>query len=220
MKKMLIVLMLGVAIMMVPISASATLYMDRAAWEAAVGGTFLAVDLPGAPGANLAAYTSISLPYGGFFNINVPLTRYDVGTDWATWNPYGPWELVRTTTPDGGGNYYANGAFYPNGLFTPAAPISAFGFEMEPWNFGQFTINLYTASGMISQSVEGDSGAKFFGWADVDVISFSTWCTTSSGGYAMGRFVQGGTPVPEPATMLLLGSGLLGLAGFRRKFKK
>ena len=57
------------------------------------------------------------------------------------------------------------------------------------------------------------------GWHDIDIF-FAERHTVQSG-FQLNFFSDlEPSPVPEPATMLLLGSGLIGLAGLRRKFKK
>jgi hypothetical protein len=200
MKRRMVVLalMVAVATMMLPISGSAAPFTDLTAWQTAVG-SYANVTLPS---SDLTAYQSLALPSGGgdFFNINTALT-YTGGFYY---------------TP--AANTTANLAFYPGGV---SGPISAFGFEVVPLEVGStLSIYVYTAAAgdHTYNFTATNTAPMFFGWVGADVITVST---SSSARYGLGNFVEGVTSVPEPSTLLLLGSGLLGLVGYgRRRMRK
>ena len=98
-----------------------------------------------------------------------------------------------------------------------------------PSNTGNWSFNVSTWSTyeniliVLKDGGVGDENIHWFAYLLKEDCSFGTWDYPGTNDLSyLAVYGRGGdVPVPEPATILLLGSGLVGLAGFgRKKFKK
>jgi hypothetical protein len=85
---------------------------------------------------------------------------------------------------------------------------------------GTLSISIFydiATSGLITLAWDDTVGATMNGFFNESIDPPAGWCSWQG---AVDLTNTSPAPVPEPATMVLLGSGLLGLAGFRKKMKK
>jgi hypothetical protein len=168
-----------------------------------------------------------------------PLVITFPGAGTATLNGNGSVANVTPGTTNGVGRYAISGAQYweSSDVFSIdfSAPVAAFGFYgIDIGDFGgQLTLTLALQGGgttnlTVPNTINGaGGGVLYYGYIDTDHLFTGVTFGNTASGYdyfgfddmTIGSYGQVGPIVPIPGAVWLLGSGLLGLAGFRKKRK-
>ena len=124
-------------------------------------------------------------------------------------------DLVSGTTSSGTGKLFniSSGSIIPTNI----DGISGIYRQNQEWQFNP----LSTTEQSIGSGTWTISGNQLLLSFDISNMSMAGDSLGFHWAMQCGNdVIEGSTPVPEPGTMLLLGSGLLGLVGFRKKLKR